>query len=121
MHEHPVSLKKLDVPLKDFTSETKVDEATNTISVALKNDGTVWSWGDNEYGQLGDGNSPTDSEIPVQVLNLSNVISINTGYYHTVALKSIGYITFSSYLTLECENNSDKISPEDFQMKRISF
>ena len=36
-------------------------------SLALKQDGTVWAWGDNDYGQLGDG-TDTDRLTPVQVL-----------------------------------------------------
>lgn len=35
-------------------------------SLALKGDGTVWAWGDNGLGQLGDG-SYTSSTVPVQV------------------------------------------------------
>ena len=33
-------------------------------SAALKNDGTVWCWGINEYGQLGDGTT-TNNYIPM--------------------------------------------------------
>src|SRR5437773_1950231 len=33
---------------------------------AIRNDGTVWCWGRNDFGQLGDGNA-TDSTVPVQV------------------------------------------------------
>jgi alpha-tubulin suppressor-like RCC1 family protein len=29
--------------------------ATANHSLALKRDGTVWAWGNNQYGQLGDG------------------------------------------------------------------
>lgn len=36
-------------------------------TVALKNDGTVWAWGRNHEGQLGD-NSRTDRLTPVQVV-----------------------------------------------------
>ena len=35
-------------------------------SLALKSDGTVWAWGNNTYGQLGDG-SNTDSNTAVEV------------------------------------------------------
>ena len=32
-------------------------------TVALKSDGTVWAWGENGYGQLGDGTT-TDETFP---------------------------------------------------------
>ncbi|HHT9146477.1 MAG TPA: RCC1 domain-containing protein, partial [Candidatus Wunengus sp. YC61] len=35
-------------------------------SLAVKSDGTVWAWGYNGYGQLGN-NSTTNSSTPVQV------------------------------------------------------
>jgi alpha-tubulin suppressor-like RCC1 family protein len=59
--------------------------------VALKNDGTVWSWGSNGYGQLGDGTN-TDRATPVQVSGLTNVKEIDAGAYHTVALKNDGTV-----------------------------
>jgi len=34
--------------------------------VAVAADGTVWAWGENEYGQLGDGTA-TNRSTPVQV------------------------------------------------------
>lgn len=61
-------------------------------SVALKDDGTVWTWGSNSNGQLGDGNT-TLSNIPVKVVGLPDVvlpgmIAIAAGYDYTVALGS---------------------------------
>lgn len=58
-------------------------------SVALKSDGTVWTWGSNQYGQLGDGTG-SGSATPVRVAGLSTVLAIGTGSYHVVALKSDG-------------------------------
>ncbi|ETR71714.1 MAG: hypothetical protein OMM_02282 [Candidatus Magnetoglobus multicellularis str. Araruama] len=60
-------------------------------SVALKNDGTVWTWGFNASGQLGD-RSETDKTQPVIVPGLANIIAIAAGDYHTVALKSDGTV-----------------------------
>lgn len=56
-------------------------------SVALKSNGTVWAWGSNLYGGLGNGTT-TNSNAPVQALGLTNVIAISAGGWHTAALKS---------------------------------
>jgi uncharacterized repeat protein (TIGR01451 family) len=58
-------------------------------SLALKSDGTVWAWGSNHYGQLGDGTN-TDHNGPVQVAGLSGVVAIAAGGFHSMALLSNG-------------------------------
>jgi alpha-tubulin suppressor-like RCC1 family protein len=68
--------------------------AGNNFTVALKNDGTVWTWGGNSNGQLGNGTT-TDSNIPVQVSGasgLSNVVGVAAGSNHTVALINSGAV-----------------------------
>jgi YD repeat-containing protein len=60
-------------------------------TVVVKNDGTVWTWGWNSDGQLGDGTT-TDRKTPVQVSGLTNVKAVAAGYYHTVALKNDGTV-----------------------------
>jgi alpha-tubulin suppressor-like RCC1 family protein len=40
--------------------------AENSTSIALRGDGTVWTWGRNDYGQLGNG-SVVNSGSPVEV------------------------------------------------------
>lgn len=60
-------------------------------TAAVKNDGTVWTWGGNSYGQLGDGTTITKT-TPVQVAGLTGVIAISTGSYHTAALKNDGTV-----------------------------
>ena len=68
-------------------------------SMALKNDGTVWTWGYNQHGQLGNGlmmpNSigiGLDSNIPVQVSGISNIISISAGHLMSYALRDDGKV-----------------------------
>jgi alpha-tubulin suppressor-like RCC1 family protein len=65
--------------------------AGGTHSVALKDDGTVWTWGDNQFGQLGNASTQSVSS-PQQVTALSNVIDIAAGYAHSVALCADGTV-----------------------------
>ena len=58
--------------------------AGNCFTVALKSDGTVWSWGNNENGQLGDG-TYTARSTPVQVVGIANAFAIAAGAFHAVA------------------------------------
>jgi alpha-tubulin suppressor-like RCC1 family protein len=59
---------------------------------AVLNDGTVQCWGQNTYGQLGDGTTTTRLS-PVAVANLSGIISISAGAFHTCALSSAGTVS----------------------------
>jgi len=52
---------------------------------ALKGDGTVWAWGSNMFGVLGDGTT-TDRYSPVQVSGLSGVIALGGRGYHSLAI-----------------------------------
>ncbi len=66
-------------------------------NTALKANGTVWAWGGNKYGQLGDGSTnwgtPASlSTTPVQVHDLTNVRSLGGRGYHTLALKTDGTV-----------------------------
>jgi alpha-tubulin suppressor-like RCC1 family protein len=65
--------------------------ASYDLSVALKSDGTVWTWGRGYNGQLGNGHTTT-SAVPVKVANLTGVVAIDAGYDHVVALKSDGTV-----------------------------
>ncbi len=72
-------------------NNVKAISAGGWHSVALREDSTVWAWGWNQDGQLGDG-STTDRTIPTKVPNLNGVIQIAAGTYHTLALKSDGTV-----------------------------
>lgn len=60
-------------------------------SLALKNDGTVWAWGYNNYGQLGNGTT-TASNVPIIVSSLSGAIAIAAGKYYSLVLKNDGTV-----------------------------
>ncbi|WP_242592715.1 RCC1 domain-containing protein [Corallococcus exiguus] len=58
-------------------------------SLAAKQDGTVWAWGYNFSGQLGDGTS-TRRLTPVRVQGLTGVTALAAGYQHSLALNPDG-------------------------------
>ena len=47
-------------------------------TVALRSDGTLWAWGDNEFSQLGDGNTE-DEMVPAQIGSETNWSAIAGG------------------------------------------
>src|SRR5207248_2650007 len=59
--------------------------------LALLGDGTVWAWGYNDYGQLGDGTTTTRL-VPVKVSGLTSIVAIAGGRFHSVALRSDGTV-----------------------------
>jgi alpha-tubulin suppressor-like RCC1 family protein len=59
--------------------------AAEMHTCARKMDGTLWCWGHNESGQLGNG-ANTSSPVPVQVTGLSGVTLFDGGRHHTCAL-----------------------------------
>ena len=83
-------------------------------SVALKRNGTVWCWGSNLYGGLGNG-STVNSGSPVQASGLSGVTQISAGGWHTSALKSDGTVWtwgWNADGQLGIGNTTDKNTPQ---------
>ncbi len=58
---------------------------------ALQPSGAVQCWGNNAYGQLGDGTAVSKT-TSVAVLGLTDAVAISTGGIHTCALKSGGSV-----------------------------
>ncbi|WP_395736525.1 choice-of-anchor tandem repeat GloVer-containing protein [Prosthecobacter sp.] len=58
-------------------------------SAAVRSDGTLWTWGYNNYGQVGDGTTTTRTSA-VQVGTNTNWASVSCGNYFTVALRTDG-------------------------------
>ncbi len=60
-----------------------------THVLAIKGDGTLWAWGGNANGQLGNGTT-TDKKIPTQIGTASNWASISAGNNYSMAIKTDG-------------------------------
>ncbi|MFA6150794.1 MAG: T9SS type A sorting domain-containing protein [Chitinophagaceae bacterium] len=71
------------------TSDWKSVSAGNHFSLAIKTNGTLWGWGDNNYGELGNG-STTDEYNPVQIGTGTDWKMVATGAYYSFGLKNDG-------------------------------
>lgn len=60
--------------------------------LALRKDGTVWSWGDNEYGQLGYPTERKFSATPAMVPGLQGITSVAAGAAHSLAIDKDGVV-----------------------------
>jgi alpha-tubulin suppressor-like RCC1 family protein len=58
-------------------------------TLALKTDGTVWAWGENAYGEVGDG-TEVPRKTPVSVVGLDNITAVAAGAYRSMALQGDG-------------------------------
>ena len=61
--------------------------AGDATTYALRDDGTLWTCGWNEKGQLGDGSTETRYE-PIKIMD--GVQSVSLGCEHTIAIKTDG-------------------------------
>jgi alpha-tubulin suppressor-like RCC1 family protein len=59
------------------------------FSCAVPTNGTLWCWGDNQYGQLGDGGR-LDSSSPRQVGSDTDWARVHAGAQHVCAVKTGG-------------------------------
>lgn len=62
-------------------------EAGGYHSLALKNNGSVYAWGANSYGQLGNGTN-SDTNSPVNLDLLVDIIAVSGAGLHSFAIKS---------------------------------
>ena len=63
--------------------------AGGAASFAIKTDGSLWGWGNNSYGQQGDG-SNLDKTVPTRIGTATDWKTVAAGAYHTLALKNDG-------------------------------
>ena len=80
---HPVTVRGL--------TEAATITAGSGQTCALRANGIAQCWGDNEFGQLGDG-TLTSHSTPVAVTNLTNAVAVTAGGGHSCALRGDGVL-----------------------------
>lgn len=60
-----------------------------SYTIAIKTNGTLWTWGSNQQGQLGDGTIANRS-LPTQIGTATNWQSVSAGDIHALAIKTDG-------------------------------
>jgi alpha-tubulin suppressor-like RCC1 family protein len=85
-----------ETPLRGVTAVAANGSPMGLHVLALRRDGTVWAWGIDDMGQLGDGVSQTQSRLPVQVVgprgegHLTHVVGIAAGGKFSLARRVDG-------------------------------
>ncbi|NRF67311.1 hypothetical protein HLB44_09975 [Aquincola sp. S2] len=61
--------------------------------LALKQDGTVWSWGRNNAGQLGLSTATTQSSVPAPVPGIADVVAMSAGALQSIVVHRDGGVS----------------------------
>lgn len=74
-----------------ITSGNNIEKiaASKTHTLAIKTDGSLWAWGDNQFGQLGDGTT-TSRSVPTIIGSDFDWVDISSTNTHSIALKNNG-------------------------------
>ena len=104
---------------KVINSGVKLVRATGTTFAILKNDNTLWMWGNNSSGQLGNGTTkdiynPSNEEVYVLYNVMNNVEDVALDSDYTIARKQDGSIYtwgYDAYSTQEISR------PKIFEVK----
>ena len=88
-----------DIPDNPLNGEIIIDIFVNfDYIIALSNQGKVYTWGNNAYGQLGNGNnfsSPVPVQIFKEIINIikdSYIVEISSNSYSSIALDNQGKV-----------------------------
>ena len=79
----------------DWASVSAGQRNWDAHTAAIRTDGSLWTWGSNSHGQLGngtggDGGSRANSAVPIQIMPDYKIVSVSAGMEHTVAVKDDG-------------------------------
>ncbi|WP_032122641.1 cohesin domain-containing protein [Clostridium amazonitimonense] len=107
----------VNVTLKDLKDDKKFREVRTSDfhTLALKNDGLLYSFGDNTFGQLGYGTKTYSYSTPKQVNGISDVVDFDTSSSHSIALREDGTVWVwgkNDYGQLDSSTTEDVLLPK---------
>ena len=82
-------------------------------TIAIAHDGTLWAWGYNANGQVGN-NTNLNQVNPVQISTDTDWVFVGAGYYHSFAIKANGTLWgwgYNAFGQLGNSQTSDRITP----------
>ena len=95
------------------TYDVKSVYCSNNHTIILKNDGTLWGSGYNNYGQLGLGDKKDRNTFVQMTTNVNNIKSVYCGGYYTLILKNDGTLWGSG------QNSDGQLGLEDTSDRNI--
>ncbi|PYE49297.1 copper amine oxidase [Paenibacillus barcinonensis] len=105
--------ENLKVPTKSpLIDNVKEARAADGFTIVLKNDGTVWSYGRNSYGQLGIGTKGEPIGVPTKIQGLSRIVAIDSNERTSAALDEDNVLwVWGQGATGSLGQNSDEDQP----------
>jgi DNA polymerase IIIc chi subunit len=103
-------------PVTTFAGGTNWKQVSGSFSntAAIKTDGTLWTWGNNSTGQLGN-NTTTQRRTPVTTFaGGTDWKQVSCGYFHTAAIKTDGTLWIwgrNSYVQLGVNDLTQRNTP----------
>jgi len=98
-----------------FEGGTRIMENVASVSVGvnyamvIRTDGTLWGWGNNRFGQLGDG-TREERRSPIQIME--GVIAVSAGTSNTMAIRNDGSLwAWGSNFFGELGNDTTQSTP----------
>ncbi|MGV1099632.1 RCC1 domain-containing protein [Thiovibrio sp. JS02] len=84
-------------------------------TLMVKADGSLWAWGQNNFGQLGTGDT-TDRSVPTRIGMENDWLAVTCGLYHSFAIRRNGTLwawgaQHKTYGTLGTGDTSDRTAP----------
>lgn len=108
---------KTDEIKVSLTFKIKETSIGNLHSLAIDESGNLWAWGNNDYGQLGNGTT-TATKIPIKIKSGTRFKKVSAGYSHSIAIDEEGNLwTWGHNGYSQLGNNSTTTSKTPIQIK----